>query len=142
MRETTEDLANEAEICEFFASKWKCEWRKLGNGGKYRIDAVLHRGKDIKVFVEAKAHKTSFMGLNLPKYMEMCELGIETGLPVYFLIRRNDEYGFIPVWDKTWKGVTPTLEMTGGTPPGREPLPDDVEPMMMFTDEDVTWIQK
>jgi hypothetical protein len=141
LRETPADLKREAAVLDAFAEKWKCSWRKLGNGGKYRIDAVMYRGKDVMAFVEVKCHATSFVGLNVPKYMEMINLGQTTAIPCYFLIKRGDQYGYVSVWDHVWKGSSPKLRMAGGTPPGREPLPDDVEPMMMFSDSDITWVK-
>ena len=142
MRETAADLEREAAVLDHFAAQWNCEWRKLGNGGKYRIDAVLYRKKEIKAFVEVKCHAKAFIGLNLPKYQEMISIGQTTFLPVYFLIKRGDAFGYINVWDYTWEGAKPVLRMAGGTPPGRQPLPDDIEPMMMFSDDDVIWLKR
>ena len=69
-RETQDDLDAEAEILDYIAKKSDCEWRKLGNGGKYRIDAVMHNGGDVRAWFEVKDYKRGlFLGLNVPKYI-------------------------------------------------------------------------
>ena len=141
MRETQEDLAQEAAILDAFCSEWRCTWRKLGNGGKYRIDAVLERNGEVVAWAEVKSHGGSFAGLNVPKYMEMYHLGQLTGVPAFFLLSRGGRLGYITVWDQVWVGAEPTLKVTGGTPAGRKPLPDDIEPMMMFKDSDIKWVK-
>jgi hypothetical protein len=141
MRETDADLAKEAEILDHLSSKWKCEWCKLGNGGKYRIDAVLHRGPKIVAWVEVKAHGTSFVGLNIPKYQEGMTLARDTEAPFVFAFSRDSKIGWIKVHGGgAWSDVTPNLRMAGGTPKGRKPLPDDIEPMMMFNETDISWM--
>jgi len=90
-RETQEDLDREAAILDAFCSEWRCTWRKLGNGGKYRIDAVLERNGEVVAWAEVKSHGGSFAGLNVPKYMEMYHLGQLTGVPAFFLHLREPD---------------------------------------------------
>lgn len=141
-RETQDDLNAEAEILDYIAKKSDCEWRKLGNGGKYRIDAVMHSGGDVRAWFEVKDYKRSlFLGLNVPKYIEGCNLATATAIPFIFGFRYEGKVGIIKIHGGgPFEDVSPQLRMAGGTPKGRKPNPDDVEPMYMFSEDDVRWM--
>ena len=140
-RENSEDLEREAAILDWVGKRKRWQWRKLGNGGKYRIDACFHQAEQMFAWVEVKAHGGSFCGMNVPKYIEGCNLSSWTEKPFYFIFSREDKIGVINVWEHGMPTISPVLQVTGGTPPGRDPLPDDIEPMMMFNDNHVkAWI--
>lgn len=141
-RETSDDLHAEAEILDHIAAQSNCEWRKLGNGGKYRIDAVMHRGSEVKAWFEVKDYKRGlFLGLNVPKYIEGCNLATVTAIPFVFGFRHEGRIGIIKIHSGgPFEDLTPELRMAGGTPQGRKPNPDDVEPMYMFSHKDVRWM--
>jgi len=132
MRERPSDLENEREILNLFCAKWGCQWVKLGNGGKYRIDAALKQGDQLKAFVEVKDYSGNFCGMNLPKYIEGCELAQWTGVPFLFVMRRGDVISHMKLHDGLTTMIPPAFRVTGGTPAGRAPLPDDIEPMAIF----------
>jgi len=141
MRETQSDLKNEADILGRFCQSMKCEWAKLGNGGKYRIDSVLFRGNIPVAWVEVKDYKAGlFLGLNVPKYIEGCELSNYTQIPFFLLFRHEGEIGYLKIHNGAWPHAEARLLMAGGTPKGRQPLPDDVEPMFLFDDSQVEWL--
>lgn len=142
MRETAKDLENEAEILDHFAKTFRCNWHKLGNGGKYRIDAVLYRDAEVAAWAEVKDYKKRlFLGLNVPKYLEGCNLAQNTGKPFFLLFRYEQKIGFIKVHSGgAWNDCEATLGMAGGTPSGRQRLKDDVEPCYMFRKNEVQWL--
>ena len=142
LRETPEDLKNEAEILDALCQKFSCQWRKLGNGGKYRIDAVLYRKTGVGGFAEVKDYKNKLhLLMNIPKYVEGTRLAEVTEKPFIFVFRHQGKVGYIKVHGGgAWSDIKPELVMAGGTPPGREPNPDDIEPLFKFKPEDVIWI--
>ena len=141
-RETNQDLRNEAEILQYLADWSKSNWHKLGNGGKYRIDSVLYRDGAPVAWVEVKDYKRNlFLGLNVPKYLEGCNLAQTTELPFLLVFRHEGKIGYIKVHGGgAWSDCEATLKMAGGTPAGREALKDDIEPCYMFNKKDVEWI--
>ena len=141
MRETEDDLRAEREILTDLAIRWRCNWRKLGNGGKYRIDAVLEREREIMMWVEVKDYSHDrFVGMNIPKYMEGCQLAALTGHPFYQIIRVDGRLGIVRIHDGLTSMAPPKYMIAGGTPVGREPLPDDIEPMAMFDKSLIRWL--
>ena len=142
LRETKHDLCNEAEIHDYFASTMKCNWHKLGNGGKYRIDAVLYRNAEVAAWAEIKDYKKSlFLGLNVPKYLEGCNLAQNTGKPFFLIFRHNGQIGFVKVHGGgPWSDCKVTLKLAGGTQAGRKALPDDIEPIYMIEKSEVKWL--
>lgn len=142
LRETKQDLSNEADILDAFCKHFKLEWSKLGNGGKYRIDAVLFKGQDPRAWAEVKDYKRSlFLGLNAPKFIEGCELANMSNIPFLLLFRHEGEIGYLVVHNGAWPEADHTLKMAGGTPKGREPLPDDIEPIYVFSKSQVKWLE-
>lgn len=141
-RETGDDLVAEAEILDVIAQSGGFEWNKLGNGSKYRIDAVLHRNNKPEAWIEIKDYKKRlFLGLNVPKFIEGCELAQTTAIPFIFGFRHDGRIGVIKVHGGgAYSDLTPELRMAGGTPKGRTPLPDDYEPMYLFNETDVRWL--
>jgi len=141
MRETSNDLAMEKEILDAVCFKWHCGWRKLGNGGKYRVDAVLQEGPEIRAWVEVKDYSSpKFIGMNIPKYMEGVALAKVTGCTFMLLIRVAGRIGYIRLHDGLDTLAPPKFIVTGGTPAGKTPLPDDIEPMAMFDQTVVRWM--
>jgi len=143
MRETAEDLSNEAEILDQFAAQFMCGWRKLGSGGKYRIDAILHKNNAMKAWVEVKDYESGlFLGLNIPKYQEGMTLARDTEIPFLFVFRHEGRIGYIKVHEGgAWADCKVDIKMGGGTPPGRDPLPDDIEPLAFFSQDEVIWLK-
>lgn len=140
-RETQEDLDNEAEILNHACDYFKCRWSKLGLGGKYRIDAVLHREKSPVAWAEVKDYKRSlFLGLNVPKYMEGCRIAKVSGLPFLMIVRHERLVSYLILHNGSIETQEKRLLMAGGTPKGREALPDDVEPMFMFDQKNLKQI--
>lgn len=142
LRETPQDLKREAEILDALCHKFKCDWKKLGNGGKYRIDAVLHRGAVVDAFAEVKDYKTALhLYMNVPKYLEGMRIAEATQKPFLFIVRYQGKIGYIKAHGGgAWSDVQANVIMGGGTPPGRKPNPDDVEPLMQFNPMDIKWI--
>lgn len=142
MRETPEDLEREASILDELCHNFKCGWKKLGNGGKYRIDAVIFRGENIAAFAEVKHYpKRLHLLMNVAKYIEGVRIAEVTGKPFLFIVRHEDRVGYIKVHSGgPYSDIQADIIMGGGTPPGREPNPDDVEPLMRFNPVDVIWI--
>lgn len=142
LRETPEDLKREGEILDALCRKFNCQWKKLGNGGKYRIDAVLYRNRDIAAFVEVKDYKTGLhLYMNVQKYIEGVRIAEATQKPFLLVIRHQGKVGYIKVHGGgAWADVQPNVIMGGGTPPGRQPNPDDIEPLMQFDSIDINWI--
>ncbi len=142
LRETSEDLKAEAEILNYIGEATGYDWQKLGNGGKYRIDAVMHQDAEPKAWIEVKDYKKGlYLGLNVPKHMEGCKLAEVTAIPFIFGFRHEGRIGLIKVHGGgAYSDLNPTLRMAGGTPAGRAPNPDDYEPMYMFDKGDVRWL--
>lgn len=142
LRETKKDLELEAEVLDYFCSQRGIQWEKLGNGSKYRIDAVLLQGKDVVGWAEVKNYDAGlFLGLNLPKYIEGCKLAEVTQKPFLFIIRHQGRIGYVKVHGGgAWSDLDVTLKYCGGTPKGRDPLPDDIEPMYLIDRSEVRWL--
>ena len=148
LRETAADLQAEAEILDLYCSRYGFSWRKLGNGGKYRIDAVITDGDVVCAWVEVKDYRNRkpYLGLNVPKFMEGVQLSQFTGLPFLLILRHTLDQGDeqivrLGALNLCENGMQRDglLVMAGGTPPGRQPLPDDIEPMYRFHLADVCW---
>lgn len=143
MRETAQDLINEADILDTFCEDFDLQWAKLGNGGKYRIDAVLFRDTTIKAWVEVKDYKRRlFLGLNAAKYKEGCDLAILSKIPFLLIFRYESRVGYVVAHNGTEFDCSVELRMAGGTPKGREPLPDDFEPIFIFSKKQIKWLEK
>lgn len=148
MRETVEDRAREARLLGAMAKHLCCSFTQCQNLTKYRIDGWFYlprsegdlRG-EILGWAECKWYgdgKSAFCALNVPKYDELIRLSSLTGKPSYFIFREQGRWGYIVVQDGDLK--TPfKLVQTGGTPKGREPNPDDIEPLIMFDKDYIYW---
>lgn len=141
-RETEDDLRKEAGLLDHFCKMRDIEWKKLGNGAKYRIDAVLLKGKDVVGWAEVKNYDAGlFLGLNVQKYIEGCALAQETEKPFLFIFSHNRRVGYLKVHGGgAYSDLEKRLKYCGGTPKGRMPLPDDIEPMFLFDEKDVRWL--
>jgi len=143
MRETADDLEAESEILDIFAEHFGCSWTKLGSGGKYRIDAILHKGHKMRAWVEVKDYKSGlFLGLNVPKYQEGMGLAADTEIPFLLVFRHEGKIGYIKVHEGgMWSDSHVDIRMAGGTPPNRPANDDDYEPMVMFRETYVIWLK-
>jgi hypothetical protein len=141
LRETEQDLINEAMVLDHFANKYGAKWTKLGNGAKYRIDAAYQRDGKVVAWAEVKVYKTKspFLGVNVPKMIEGCQLALFTGKPFFLLFHHNQRFGMVKISDGEQVLSSPKLRIAGGTPPGRKPLGDDIEPMFKYSELDIKW---
>jgi hypothetical protein len=77
--------------------------------------------------------------LNVPKYAELINLSEMTGLPSYFVFREQGKWGYIVLHTGSNKAATFSVIQTGGTPKGRTPNPDDIEPLIKFDKSCIQW---
>ena len=142
MRETDGDLKKEVRILKRTAHHFGMEWFSFpSNQGKYRIDGYLYEGNMIRYWVECKwLSGEGFKSLNVPKYVEGCGLARETSCPFLYVFRAPGKLGYITVHSGVWSDAGAQFLLAGGTPPGRDPNWDDIEPMAMFNNAPITWI--
>jgi len=147
VRETARDKEKELETLTKFCAQFGSTPRKLASiysseqSRKYRIDAVMLDGNEIKAWVEVKNYSRSgFLGLNIVKYKEGTDLAKLTGIPFLMVISIAGRIGWIKLHDGLVFCIPPQYKMAGGTPKGKEPLHDDIEPMAMFSEDLIRWI--
>lgn len=125
--ETDQDRQREKVLITEAADLWGCDFRKL-NSYKYAVDFVLHRGKEIKGFVEVKVRTGNRHDrfptyiLNLSKWIAGRRLAKETGKPFIVLVRFQDGVWFCKASDLV---DDLPVHIGGGTPPSRKHLPED-----------------
>lgn len=138
MRETPEDKQREGLILAALAKYAKRDFQQVMTLGKYKIDGWLLQGNEVKAWAECKwLTKTGFYGLNVPKFIEGCQLAKYTHIPFIYAFRDPEGYGYIMVHDATWPVASTTFRLAGGTQAGRSPNWDDIEPMMLFNERDI-----
>jgi hypothetical protein len=137
-RETPQDKANEENILKLLARHRGCDYQQVMTLGKYKIDGWLHQDKRVLAWVECKwLTKEGFYGLNVPKFIEGCELAAHTDTPFLYACRVPGKVGLLEVHNGAWSAVDADLRLAGGR---REPQNwDDIEPMMMFDPSLLTW---
>jgi len=141
MRETPEDRKKEHKILAVMAKEFECTYQKVETLGKYKIDAWLHTGSNVKAWVECKwLGKEGFYGVHVPKYIEGCRLSITAGIPFIYAFRVPGKVGYIVVHNGTEEAFSPKFTRCGGTEEGREKKWDDIEPMMMFPARHIKWV--
>lgn len=143
LRKTKQDMEHEVEMLRWFAKHLGCEYTHCETEGKYRIDGIMHKAGEVVGYVECKWYSDNwngFIGMNVPKYREIRDLGMYSDSRSDLLIRVPGALGVIQLWDYSWPKHIPKIRMAGSTPPGREPNWDDYEPMAMFTEDQVEWI--
>ena len=146
MRETKEDLKHEGMLANTMAEILYAKASKAH--AKYRIDGWFHQNKNLIGWFECKwysqGHK-AFAMLNVPKFKELVDLAELTGKPSYFLMREKQgpdvpgRMGYILIHDGKKIQCQYECKIAGGTPPGRKPLPDDVEPLIIFSYSEIVW---
>jgi hypothetical protein len=147
MRETAANQEKELETLTVFCNRFGSTPRKLASiyssnqSRKYRIDAVILNGSEIKAWAEVKNYsKSGFLGLNIVKYKEGTDLARLTGLPFLMVVSIAGKVGWLKLHDGLVFCAPPDYKLAGGTPRGQEPLHDDIEPMAMFSEDFVQWI--
>jgi hypothetical protein len=157
LRETVEDKKKEEVILRALVWHFNKQnvnqneshsYQQVMTHGKYKIDGwVYNQNAEITHWVECKAlSKEGFYGVNFPKYIEGVNLARESGLPFLYAFcvksqKGNKKIGYFTVHNGIWEDCKQNLNRCGGTPPGRSPNWDDIEPMMMFIDAtEINWI--
>jgi hypothetical protein len=149
-RETEKDRQAQKAIMEFFAEKWGCNVTETppinqSGGQKYRIDGWLTLKDDDKrfCFVECKGYtKAGFYGLNVPKYRDGVELAEAANVPFIYAFSEPGRYGYVVVVDSDKKKAPCISRVTGRTPRHRPKNFDDTEPMIMFSEECITFFDQ
>lgn len=148
MRETKADKSHEERLLIAMARHLGCTHKQSPNLKKYRLDGWFHNGAepdsrgDMLGWAECKWYgdnKKAFCALNVPKYMEMVNLSQTTMLPSYFIFRENNRFGYIVVHDGLMHRAKFKVSQAGGTAKGRQPNPDDIEPLIMFDKSEIIW---
>ena len=96
--ENDETMADEAEVIDQVAARWKAGWTKLPRS--YRADYALSREGKIVAWVEVKCRSNSreqyptYM-LSLGKEMALLDLARHTGCPAILVVRWTDQMGYV-----------------------------------------------
>jgi|TARA_R110000803_G_scaffold195240_1_gene258430 hypothetical protein len=147
LRETEDDLKHEGTLAKAMASLLFCTASKAH--AKYRIDGWFHQGNELKGFFECKWYtdnKKAFAMLNIPKFKELIDLSEITKKSSFLLVREKlkkdvgGRWGYIELHNGKEVCCKYECKIAGGTPPGRKPLPDDVEPLIVFDYKEINWV--
>ena len=149
MRETAQDKVREEKLLRIMSEHLGCHYWQNPNLIKYRLDGWFYKPKfegdnkgSMVGCAECKWYgdgKTAFCALNVPKYAELINLSEMTGLPSYFVFREQGKWGYIVLHTGSNKAATFSVIQTGGTPKGRTPNPDDIEPLIKFDKSCIQW---
>jgi len=137
LRETKQDRINQERLFKVFAEKKGWKYRMFpSTAKKYRIDGYFYDDKNnVKCWVECKWYSgKAYLMLNVPKYNELKSLTASTFYPSILLFREGDKWGWIVVGSSK-----PKIKVMGGTPKGRTPNEDDIEPLVVFNRSDIVW---
>ena len=114
------------------------------SGAKYKIDGYLFDNtKTIVGWVEAKWYgdnKAPYCAINVPKFLELCNLSRELNIPSYFVCRRSGAWGYCVICDYGFT-IGHRVEQGGGTPKHREKNHDDVEPLVFLNKDEFLWFE-
>ena len=142
-RETKEDLKKQRRLLEVFSNLCEVDFNQFPSfSKKYRIDGYLYdkRTKDIISGVECKWYNgKAHCFLNVPKFQELVSLSSISGLPSYLLFREYDKWGYILIHDGKQIVCNYSVKLLGGTPNGRVPNEDDIEPLIALNKKDIVW---
>ena len=142
-RETKQDLKKQQRLFEVFSKRMNLSYNQFSSfSKKYRIDGYCYDDKDKKIacWIECKWYnKKAHCFLNVPKFKELVKLSETTLLPSYLLFREHEKWGYILL--HSGKNITCkyTVKLMGGTPKGRTPNDDDIEPLIILNKEDIVW---
>ena len=142
-RETKEDLNKQRRLLEVFSKLCGFDFNQFSSfSKKYRIDGYLYdkRTKDIVSWVECKWYSgKAHCFLNVPKFKELVSLSQLTELPSYLLFRENKKWGYILIHDGKQIACNYSVKLLGGTPEGRVPNEDDIEPLVVLNKKNIMW---
>lgn len=140
-RETQEDLLRQKRLFEVFSKRLNVKYKQFSSHSKkYRIDGFCYKNNSIYSWVECKWYsKKAHCYLNIPKFKELIQLSDITLLPSYFLFREYDKWGYILLHDGKNIVCNYTVKLAGGTPEGRAPNEDDIEPLIVLDKKNIVW---
>jgi hypothetical protein len=145
-RETPDDRKREERLLQVMADHLGLSYKQNPNTNKYKIDGwFLHDQGYGKGLLAGWAECKWYTGkphlfLNVPKYMELIDLARVSGVPSYFIVRKESSWGYAVLHDGYSLSAKVFPVVDGGTPPGREPNEDDIEPLIMIFEEHVRWM--
>jgi hypothetical protein len=149
LRETAQDRTREKKLLRIMSEHLGCSFWQNPNLVKYRLDGWFYNESyngsckgDMIGWAECKWYgdnKTAFCALNVPKYMELINISSLTKLPSYFIFREQGRWGYLILHNGVQTIAEFTVVQTGGTPKGRPPNPDDIEPLIKFDKSYVQW---
>ncbi len=140
-RETKQDLVKQTRLFEVFSKHIKSSFNQFSSfSSKYRIDGYCYNDKEIVCWVECKWYNNNaHCLLNVPKFNELIQLSETTMLPSYLVFREHNKWGFILLHDGNNIICSYTTKLMGGTPKGRTPNIDDVEPLICLDKSNIEW---
>lgn len=143
LRETKQDKRNELKLIKAFANLTSLNYQQNMTHTKYRIDGWLYdNNKSVKAWLECKWYgdnKKAYLAMNPPKFKELVLLSMITGVKSYFIIREHGRWGYIKIHSGNEITAKYSTVIAGGTPKGRKPNPDDIEPLIKFDYSQVRW---
>ena len=142
-RETQTDRTKEHKLLEAMAGHLECNFKQNPNTHKYSIDGWFYSKTEnpAKGLMLGWAECKWYTGkahcfLNVAKYSELMNLSLHSGLPSYFIVREPGRWGYINL---TYELGTMCVH-EGGTPAGREPNEDDIEPLIKLDSDSIRWM--
>jgi hypothetical protein len=143
MRETPQDKQRELKLIRAFAKLLNLNYQQNMTHTKYRIDGWLYDNKkNVKAWLECKWYgdgKKAYLAMNPPKFNELIQLSIITNIKSYFIVREQGRWGYIQLHSGKETTAKYQIIIAGGTPNGRKPNPDDIEPLVKFDYHQVQW---
>ena len=124
--ENEQTLAQERTAIVMVAEKWGASAVKLPR--RYSADFALLKGNAVKAWVEFKGRKNPMdkyptYTVSLYKYMNLCALARDTGVPSFLIVEWEDRVGYTPIPVKhqiifsgrkdrgDWEDVEPMVEI-------------------------------
>jgi len=142
-RETKTDLIKQKRLFEVFSKHLSSSYNQFSSSSKkYRIDGYCYNPVDTNIicWVECKWYnKKAHCFLNVPKFKELITLSETTLLPSYLLFREYKRWGYIPLHNGRNIVCDYKVKLAGGTPEGRVPNDDDIEPLISLSRDNIVW---
>ena len=140
-RETKQDLIKQKRLFEVFSKHMGLKFNQFSSfSGKYRIDGYCYYGENISCWVECKWYNNkAHCFLNIPKFKELILFSKLTLLPSYLLFREYRKWGYILLHDGKSIVCDYKIKLMGGTPEGRKPNDDDIEPLIILNRANIVW---
>jgi hypothetical protein len=146
-RETEADRSKELKLLRVMADHLQCNYKQNPNTYKYAIDGWFYSKTDNPQkglmmgwaeckWYSAKAH----CFLNVAKYSELMGLSRCSVLPSYFVVREPGRWGYLELHDGFNQLGEVICVHEGGTPKGREPNEDDIEPLIKLNSDLIKWM--